>query len=52
VTETARALTVHPNTLRQRLDRIQTLTDIDLATTDLLGLELAIKFARLKPAGP
>ena len=49
VTETARALTVHPNTLRQRLDRIETLTDLDLASADLLALELAVKFARLQP---
>ncbi|HEX4806091.1 MAG TPA: GAF domain-containing protein [Conexibacter sp.] len=52
VTETARALTVHPNTLRQRLDRIETLTGLDLANADLLALELAVKLARLQaPAG-
>lgn len=50
VTETARVLTVHPNTLRQRLERIETLTDLDLATADLLALELAVKLARLRPA--
>jgi DNA-binding PucR family transcriptional regulator len=49
VTETARALTVHPNTLRQRLERIETLTQLDLAKADLLSLELAVKFARLQP---
>ncbi len=48
VTETARALTVHPNTLRQRLERIETLTDLDLASADLLALELALKLARLR----
>jgi DNA-binding PucR family transcriptional regulator len=52
VTETARALMVHPNTLRQRLDRIETLTRLDLANADLLSLELAVKFARLQPPEP
>jgi GAF domain-containing protein len=52
VTETARALMVHPNTLRQRLDRIETLTQLDLASSDLLSLELAVKFARLQPPEP
>ena len=49
VTETARALTVHPNTLRQRLERIETLTELELASADLLALELAVKLARLQP---
>jgi GAF domain-containing protein len=49
VTETARALTVHPNTLRQRLERIETLTGLELASADLLALELALKLARLRP---
>lgn len=49
VTETARALTVHPNTLRQRLERIETLTGLELAHADLLALELAVKLARLRP---
>jgi GAF domain-containing protein len=49
VTETARALTVHPNTLRQRLERIETLTGIELAGADLLAFELAVKLARLRP---
>jgi DNA-binding PucR family transcriptional regulator len=51
VTETARALTVHPNTLRQRLERIETLTGLDLTSADLLALELAVKLARLRAAG-
>jgi len=51
VTETARALTVHPNTLRQRLERIETLTGLELASADLLALELAVKLARLRPEG-
>jgi hypothetical protein len=44
---TARALYIHTNTLRQRLDRIEALTDLDLATEDLLSLELALNLARL-----
>jgi GAF domain-containing protein len=49
-TEAARALMVHPNTLRQRLERIETLTGLELASADLLALELAVKLARLNPA--
>jgi DNA-binding PucR family transcriptional regulator len=45
---TARALFIHTNTLRQRLDRIEALTGIDLAQEDLLSLELAVKLARLR----
>ncbi|HEY6761623.1 MAG TPA: helix-turn-helix domain-containing protein [Baekduia sp.] len=48
---TARALYIHTNTLRQRLDRIEALTDLDLATEDLLSLELALKLARLHGHG-
>jgi DNA-binding PucR family transcriptional regulator len=44
---TARALYIHTNTLRQRLDRIESLTGLDLAAEDLLSLELALKLARL-----
>jgi GAF domain-containing protein len=50
IARTARALTVHPNTLRQRLQRIEKLTGLDLATADLLALQLAIKLNRLRPA--
>ena len=54
VMESARALFVHPNTLRQRLGRIEELTGLDLDHDDLLSLELAIKLARLHggPSGP
>ncbi|HEY3947345.1 MAG TPA: GAF domain-containing protein [Solirubrobacteraceae bacterium] len=45
--ETARALFIHPNTLRQRLGRIEELTGLRLEEEDLLSLELAIKLARL-----
>jgi GAF domain-containing protein len=47
VIESARALYIHPNTLRQRLARIESLTDLNLDDADLLSLELAIKLARL-----
>jgi GAF domain-containing protein len=47
VIESARALYIHPNTLRQRLARIEDLTDVELDKDDLLSLELAIKLARL-----
>ena len=47
VIESARQLYVHPNTLRQRLGRIEELTGLALEQDDLLSLELAIKLARL-----
>ena len=47
-TTTARKLFIHANTLRQRLERIQKLTELDLATEDLLSLELAVKLVRLR----
>jgi GAF domain-containing protein len=53
VIESARALYIHPNTLRQRLARIEELTGLRLDSDDLLSLELAIKLARLhgRPGG-
>jgi GAF domain-containing protein len=53
VIESARALFIHPNTLRQRLARIEELTGLELDRDDLLSLELAIKLARLhgRPGG-
>ena len=50
VAVTARELIVHPNTLRQRLERIESLTELELAEEDLLSLELALKLARLQRA--
>jgi GAF domain-containing protein len=47
VIESARVLFIHPNTLRQRLGRIEELTGLRLDEDDLLSLELAIKLARL-----
>jgi GAF domain-containing protein len=54
VIESARALYIHPNTLRQRLGRIEELTGVELDRDDLLSLELAIKLARLhgRPGPP
>jgi GAF domain-containing protein len=48
VVPTARALYIHPNTLRQRLERIEHLTDLTVAEEDLVSLELAIKLHRLR----
>jgi GAF domain-containing protein len=48
---TARALYIHPNTLRQRLERIEALSELDLEREDLVSLELALKLARLRAAG-
>ena len=50
VAVTARELIVHPNTLRQRLERIESLTGLVLGEEDLLSLELALKLARLRRA--
>ena len=47
VAASARALYIHPNTVRQRLERIARITGLDLAEEDLLSLELALKVARL-----
>jgi GAF domain-containing protein len=54
VIESARALFIHPNTLRQRLGRIEELTGLRVDEDDLLSLELAIKLARLhgRPGAP
>jgi GAF domain-containing protein len=47
IATTARVLFIHPNTLRQRLARIEKLAGLDLEHDDLLSLELAIKLGRL-----
>jgi GAF domain-containing protein len=47
VTASARALYIHPNTVRQRLDRIERVSGLRLPDEDLLSLELALKLARL-----
>ena len=51
VAASARALYIHPNTVRQRLDRIERVTGLELGKEDLLSLELALKLARLHDAG-
>ncbi len=50
VRSTARDLVIHPNTLRQRLQRIEELTELRLDGEDLLSLELALKVHRLRSA--
>ncbi len=50
VTASARTLYVHPNTVRQRLDRIERVADLDLSNEDLLSMELALKLVRLHRA--
>jgi GAF domain-containing protein len=54
VIDSARSLFIHPNTLRQRLGRIEELTGLDLEHDDLLSLQLAIKLVRLhsQPRAP
>lgn len=44
---TARSLTIHVNTLRQRLDRVERVSGLSLADEDLLALQLAIKLAKV-----
>ncbi len=56
ISATAQALYVHPNTLRQRLRRIEELTGIDMKRDDWLMIEIALKLIRLEealgPTGP
>jgi hypothetical protein len=47
VAASARELFIHPNTVRQRLERVERVTGLALAEEDLLSLELALKVARL-----
>jgi DNA-binding PucR family transcriptional regulator len=50
ISATSEALFVHPNTLRQRLRRIQELSGIDLRRHDWLMVEIAVKMVRLQQA--
>ncbi len=50
ISATAEALYVHPNTLRQRLRRIQELSGVDLRRDDWLMVEIALKLVRLEGA--
>jgi GAF domain-containing protein/sugar diacid utilization regulator len=52
ISATAEALYVHPNTLRQRLRRIQELSGIDLRKDDWLLVEIAVKMVKLQDAFP
>jgi DNA-binding PucR family transcriptional regulator len=52
VLATAKALVIHPNTLRQRLQRIEGLTGLALDREDLLSLEVALKLHRLRSPEP
>jgi GAF domain-containing protein len=45
---TARQLFIHPNTLRQRLGRIEQTMGVDLNSVDWVSLDLALKAARLR----
>jgi GAF domain-containing protein/sugar diacid utilization regulator len=47
---TARVLHTHPNTLRQRLGRIERLCDFDFEAEDWLSLGIAIKIVKLRLA--
>ncbi|HEX5469917.1 MAG TPA: GAF domain-containing protein [Gaiellaceae bacterium] len=50
ISATAEALYVHPNTLRQRLRRIQELSGLDLRKEDWLLIEIAVKMVKLQDA--
>ena len=50
ISATAEALYVHPNTLRQRLRRIQELSGLDLRKDDWLLVEIAVKMVKLQEA--
>ena len=49
---TAKALYVHPNTLRQRLRRIRDLTGLDARTDDWLMIEIACRLLELEEVYP
>lgn len=50
IVATARALWVHPNTLRQRIGRIRDVSGIDLQHDDWLTVQVALKVALLRAA--
>ncbi len=52
VAAVSRTLFIHPNTLRQRLHRIEQISGLDLADDDRLTIEMAIRLARLGTLGP
>ena len=48
VVATSRALFIHPNTLRQRLSRIERVSGVDLEHDDWLSLAVATKVVKLQ----
>jgi GAF domain-containing protein len=48
IASTARALYIHPNTLRQRLARIRRITELDLRREDWLSLAIVVKVVKLR----
>jgi GAF domain-containing protein len=50
IVRTARTVYAHPNTLRQRLARIEQLSGFDLEAEDWLSLGIAIKIVKLRQA--
>ena len=50
ISATAETLYVHPNTLRQRLRRIQEISGLDLRKEDWLLIEIAVKMVKLQEA--
>ena len=50
ISATAQALYVHPNTLRQRLRRVEELSGLDLRGEDWLLVAIAVKLVRLEQA--
>jgi GAF domain-containing protein len=48
VVGSSRALFIHPNTLRQRLTRIERITELDLEHEDWLSLAIAVKVVKLR----
>ena len=52
ISATAQALYVHPNTLRQRLRRIEEITGLDVREGDWLMIEIALKLLRLEELVP
>jgi DNA-binding PucR family transcriptional regulator len=48
ISATAQALYVHPNTLRQRLRRIEEITGLDVREGEWLMIEIALKLLRLE----
>jgi DNA-binding PucR family transcriptional regulator len=48
VVATSRALYIHPNTLRQRLDRIERASGIEVDRDDWLSLAVATKVVKLE----